>query len=391
MNYIFEDETTPPMQQIVINNPGTIVIQSPSVGTATTVPVYNDEIEPVDPSVTPDQVGNSIEIDGSKLIPAPYNDEVPEVKIDPKYNSYSNPVPRMPDQVLPPDPNLAQQGDPTQATNSSDQPFYNDELPPQDVAQQDLQNIPVDPATEIPVQQPFYNDEQPPIETPVDPNNQTEIPIDPSQQPVVGTPVMAQLPTDPSGALVPSQPVTDPSQIDPNTGMPTTPAIDPMTGMPMTNTTPGAIDPMTGMPTPGGIGMDGFTDESNPEVFVGNASAVTIGAPVPLQDLSRLNELKNINSQLMRIKGILEKELSKPYNNVEDKLNEAIEYFRSIISNLDSFSQQIDDIIMKYKRFILTILTQINVLKKQELDEKHGVKKTNKKEVIKKKNDKDKK
>lgn len=385
MDYIFEDETTP-MQQIVINNPGTIVIQSPSFQPT---PIYNDEIDPQSSEVIPQDPSLEPAVNNQPVYP--YEDEVPEVNIDPKYNSLSNPTPRLPDQTLPPDPNM----DPGAVTNNQT-PFYNDELPPQDVAQQDLQNIPVDPATEIPVQQPFYNDEQPSIEPPVNPQEtQLTIPtgdttVDPSGQQVVGQPQMAAIPTDPNAGLSPVQ------SVDPTTGMPPQPTdpsqIDPTTGMPIQPppAQPGTIDPLTGMPVPGGMGMDGFTDEANPDAFIGNSSAVAVGAPVPLQDLSRLNELKTINSHLMRIKGILEKELSKPYNSVEDKLNEAIEYFRSIISNLDSFSMQIDDIIMKYKRFILTILTQINILKKEELDEKHGAKKINKKEDNKKK-DKDKK
>jgi hypothetical protein len=112
-----------------------------------------------------------------------------------------------------------------------------------------------------------------------------------------------------------------------------------------------------------------YSDEKSPETRVGNSSEVTGGRPVSVEDISRINELKKINSQLMRIRGLLEKELKLQYNKVEDKLNEAIEYFRIIISNLDSYVSQVDDIIMKYKRFIMTILTQINILKQQEINE----------------------
>ena len=106
-----------------------------------------------------------------------------------------------------------------------------------------------------------------------------------------------------------------------------------------------------------------------PELTIGNSSEVTVGKPVPLEDLARITELKTINSQLMQLKQILEKELKKSYNRVEDKLLESIEYFRSIISNLDSFAGQIDDIIFKYKRFVLAVLTEINTLKEKEAKE----------------------
>jgi hypothetical protein len=178
--------------------------------------------------------------------------------------------------------------------------------------------------------------------------------------------------------------------IDPATGQPMAPQIDPATGMPMDPAAQGGIDPATGQPIPpaGGqidpmTGMpvdpmaaasdpytSSWTDEKQPDGRVGNSSEVTTGRPIPVEDISKITELKKINSQLMRIRGILEKELDKSYNAVEEKLTEAIDYFRTIIANLDSYVNQIDDIITKYKRFIVTVLTQINILKKQEMEDK---------------------
>ena len=258
-------------------------------------------------------------------------------------------------------------------TGPDEQPVFNDDLPAKD---QTLVNQPVDNnVAGVPETQPFFNDDPSAVNT----NNLNTQPVQPVvpdpniQQPIFNDDPnqMQQVPNEVAPAPVVNQ---DPStQIDPNTGQPIQLAqpeqqIDPNTGMP--------IDPAM----MGGMGMaDTFSDDVSPQTNVGNSSEVKIGAAVPLEDLSRINELKKINSQLMRIRGILERELNNKYNAVEDKLNEAIEYFRTIISNLDSFTAQVDDIIFKYKRFILTILTQINLLKKEEMETKNGVKKDNKK------------
>lgn len=209
----------------------------------------------------------------------------------------------------------------------------------------------VDPATG----QPYYED-------------------DPQIDPATGQPM------DPAaaGVIDPATGQPMPPQIDPATGQPMDPAaagaIDPATGQPMPPAG-GAIDPMTGMPMdPMAASADPYTsswtDEKQPEERVGNSSEVTTGRPIPVEDISKISELKKINSQLMRVRGILEKELDKSYNVVEEKLTEAIDYFRTIIANLDSYVNQVDDIIIKYKRFIVTILTQINILKKQEMEDK---------------------
>lgn len=355
---IFEDDIQP-NQQIVINNPGTVVIQSPS-STAGNIPQFNDDI----PSQN-DQILNNPTV-------YPQFDGEENLELDPNFKKLKNPSPNM-------NANIP-------VTGPDEQPVFNDDLPAKD---QTLVNQPVDNnVAGVPETQPFFNDDPSAVNT----NNLNTQPVQPVvpdpniQQPIFNDDPnqMQQVPNEVAPAPVVNQ---DPStQIDPNTGQPIQLAqpeqqIDPNTGMPI-DPNMGAVDPTTGMPIDpammGGMGMaDTFSDDVSPQTNVGNSSEVKIGAAVPLEDLSRINELKKINSQLMRIRGILERELNNKYNAVEDKLNEAIEYFRTIISNLDSFTAQVDDIIFKYKRFILTILTQINLLKKEEMETKNGVKKDN--------------
>lgn len=355
---LFEDDVQP-NQQIVINNPGTVVIQSPS--TVGNIQPFNDDV----PSTPNEEILN-------KTTVYPQFDGEDNLKLDPNFNNLNNPSPNM-------NHNIPVQEPPVEGETP---PVFNDDLPSKDQA---MVNTPVDnQIAGVPQSQPFFNDDpniQQQVQQPVSVQN-SQIPVqqvdpniqqsvfndDPNQvAPMTQDPNMVA--PDPSQAGIAPQidPTTGQPMIDPNAqtigGM--QPQVDPMTGMPM--------DPMAG-----GMGMmggDTFSDEVAPQMNVGNSSEVKIGAPVPLEDLSRINELKKINSQLMRIRGVLERELNKRYNDVEDKLNEAIEYFRTIISNLDSFTSQVDDIIFKYKRFILTILTQINILKKQEYEEINGKKK----------------
>lgn len=248
--------------------------------------------------------------------------------------------------------------DPQQIDPATGQPMVSTTVAPEVGLQQPTAPPEVDPATG----QPYYEDE-----TPIDPA--TGQPMEPHIDPATGQAVTPQeSSTDPATG----QPVVP--QTDPATGLPVDPAsqggIDPVTGQPVA----GQIDPMTGMPMDPMASADPYTsswsDEKQPEARVGNSSEVTTGRPIPVEDISKITELKKINSQLMRIRGILEKELDKSYNAVEEKLTEAIDYFRTIIANLDSYVNQIDDIITKYKRFIVTVLTQINILKKQEMEDK---------------------
>ena len=359
---LFEDDIQP-SQQIVINNPGTVVIQSPS--TAGNIPQFNDDV----PSPN-EEILNTPTV-------YPQFDGENNLQLDPNFKNLNNPSPNMNNNIPVTDPSI----------QNDAQPVFNDDLPNKD---QSLNNQSIDNSVAgIPQTQPFFNDDPNAVQNQVvqDPNTQvTQMQQDPQQiDPNTQQPVFNDDPNQintqpqdpnampvlpPQGDMVPQiDPTTGQPMIDPTMAM--QPQIDPMTGMP--------IDPMAGM-------SDTFSDEVAPQLNVGNSSEVKIGAPVPLEDLSRINELKKINSQLMRVRGILERELNKKYNSVEDKLNEAIEYFRTIISNLDSFTAQVDDIIFKYKRFILTILTQINILKKEELDTKDGKKKDT--EKIKKDSDK---
>lgn len=318
------DEASSP-SKIVINNPQNVILGNNDSSSNK----YEDEDEetvkstkkksPVDTSSTEDSstfyndeeevlsLASDPSVDDDKIVDIPkYEDE----EISPSEPS-ENDVLNM---AMDPSINDDEITDPPSMLNPNI-PSYEDEFS-QDVAPQ---TTPVDPNTQQP---PFYNDEEQ-----IDPNT--------------GMPIQQT-----SGA------------IDPVTGMPMQqPQIDPVTGMPMQQ-----IDPVTGMP------IDPYSDDVNPEMTVGNSSEVVKGAPIPLEDISRIEELKIINSQLMQIRQILEKELNNKYNKVEDKVIEAVNYFRSIIANLDSFSAQIDDIIHKFKRFILAVLTEINTIKDLELN-----------------------
>jgi hypothetical protein len=413
-------------QSIVINNTsgGTVVIHQapgmlPTVSTipptgvppegiadAPQQPYYDDENE-IQPSIDPpvpdaQQMPEAPQYDpqASQEFPQPYDDEEFNPQTD-LPNGNGNELPYYDD----------------------DAEEYNEEpLPPQEVAQAEtppsdpMAGVPVDPnvqpqfatyddfappqeQTEMPqegqpAQTPYYEDDPQidpatgqPMEPQIDPaTGQAVAPQESGVDPATGQPVAPQI--DPATGQ-PMDPATQ-GGIDPATGQPMAPQIDPATGMPMDPAAQGGIDPATGQPIPpaGGqidpmTGMpvdpmaaasdpytSSWTDEKQPDGRVGNSSEVTTGRPIPVEDISKITELKKINSQLMRIRGILEKELDKSYNAVEEKLTEAIDYFRTIIANLDSYVNQIDDIITKYKRFIVTVLTQINILKKQEMEDK---------------------
>lgn len=381
-----KSKTKVPPQQIVINNSGTVVIQSPNSKNSDNL--FDDDIKNEENGETenPIDLVPKEEVNSEEII---FDDENQNMEMDPDYKIFKNPKPDLDDiekNKIKYDINQLPDGEIPNSINdteSNSEEVFDDDLPNKETSQEQIPQ-PEDSLSEIPVNSKYFDDDVPSnINNSIQPNQNIsnepifndDIPSQQMQGQVQGQPQFAQLDPNTNQILPqeqqPANNVVDPSLIqqDPNT--PVDPSlqqipqqgVDPTTGLPIVDPNSGGV---IGVPTPN----EGYTDEANPEFTVGNASEVKSGAPVALEDITRISELKKINSQLMRVKSILEKELSNRYNKVEDKLNESIEFFRNIIMNLDSFSTQIDDIIFKYKRFILAILTEINTLKKQEKNEK---------------------
>lgn len=228
---------------------------------------------------------------------------------------------------------------------------------------------------------------------------QPQMPIQ-MQQPMQQDPNMQmgqQIPPQ----MAPQQPMmsSQAPNIDPNTGQPIIdpnaqmgqqmpPQIDPNTGMPIQQP---QIDPNTGQPigppqAPPLQQQDPNAPPPDPNPGkLGNAGTSFKGPAVPLDELGRINQLKLINKRLTTIKHILEDKNRSEYRPISRRIDDTLEYFKYIITNLDSFVQYstdpnnkfslIDELIQKFKRFIFILLIELkNIDHKIAVDEDDSIK-----------------
>ena len=111
--------------------------------------------------------------------------------------------------------------------------------------------------------------------------------------------------------------------VDPNTGQPTQPLV-PGAAPPM------AVDPYTGMPIP-------QPEEKSPK------------------DIGRTYELKKIYSRLVAVDSYLSSSSDQILLKLRKYINKSLEMFDTLLSNLGTFKDQIDDIIIIYYKFIDSI------------------------------------
>lgn len=186
---------------------------------------------------------------------------------------------------------------------------------------------------------PFYNDESIPNEQ----LQQQAVMTQPSTQPV-----QPQIQTPPVQQPLPQQPIQqDPTQQYMN-----------------------PQDPSMGYGSEYGNDMydDEMMGDMEDDGKLGNSRDIE-SLPVNSQDINRIEDLKFIHRKLLEIRRILENEISSGYEKIEEKVQSSYEYFTTVIKNLDSFSNNIDDIILKFKRFIFIVVQEINNLKELENDE----------------------
>ena len=207
---------------------------------------------------------------------------------------------------------------------------------------------------------------------PIDPNAAQNPQMDPNSGMPLGAPPSPNVPPqiDPSTGQPLAPPPAMPPQIDPNTGQPLPPAppqIDPATGQPIPPApglnVPPQIDPNTGQPIP-------QPPQANPQTTtLGNITDSLKGPAIPLDDLSRINELKKVNTRLTTMEQLLNDRSNREYKKIGENIKDSLEYFKYIITNLDSFIQYntdvenkyalIDELILKFKRFIYITLIEI--------------------------------
>jgi len=121
----------------------------------------------------------------------------------------------------------------------------------------------------------------------------------------------------PQGQLSPG------ASVDPNTGQPAEPLV-PGAAPPM------AVDPMTGMPIQP-------PEEKSPK------------------DIGRTYELKKIYSRLVAVDSYLSSSSNPILLKLRKYINKSLEMFDTLLSNLGTFKDQIDDIIIIYYKFIDSI------------------------------------
>lgn len=148
-------------------------------------------------------------------------------------------------------------------------------------------------------------------------------------------------------------------------------AMDPMAAMGMGATPPAPPPPQTGPMMDPGTGLripakvDPITGLEIPRIPVlGNPDGTTTGAPLLLKDINKINELKKIHNYILSLKRLLESQFEIEYKKIVEIVQNSLDYFYTILRNLDSFVNFIDDIILKYKRFILVTAMEIKRIKK---------------------------
>lgn len=255
-------------------------------------------------------------------------------------------------------------------------------------------NAPHSPDNQVSNTLPYEDEEPQTTESVTDNSIQPQMVMDPSQ--------MQQMPVDPNTMLQGQpQPYNDENIQDPNQQVPALPgdpnfgqngALQPNIPVDQQNQTmdmgmqPGAIfDPTQIQQQNSGMsgqindpiapdyyddeeGQSMIPDPNNPGEMIPSDDMLPQSnsqTPIPRDGIRKMNELKDIYTNLIEVKKILKNETHPMLDKLRKKHTESLEYFESMIENLDSFTDVIDDMIIKYKRFLLLLLVELATFKKK--------------------------
>jgi hypothetical protein len=84
------------------------------------------------------------------------------------------------------------------------------------------------------------------------------------------------------------------------------------------------------------------------------------------QNMFRMVTIKKIHEQLLELKDVLNSQSKPGFDKVKRRVNDALDYFSLIIKNLDTYNADLDDLIKKYKNFILVASQEIHSIKFKE-------------------------
>ena len=167
--------------------------------------------------------------------------------------------------------------------------------------------------------------------------------IDPTGNPDDGTLQTPEAPVEPDFSDISSEePVGEvpPDQIPPD-ALPGDPAagIDPMAGG------MGGMDPMAA-----GGGMDMF------------------GMPQPLDpsSIGKVYILKKIYSRLLSVHSNLSYLGNPKFDEIKEVVNESLDHFKNIIRNFDQFKDKLDDIIVLFQKFLISVVNKVEELLEEE-------------------------
>ena len=97
------------------------------------------------------------------------------------------------------------------------------------------------------------------------------------------------------------------------------------------------------------------------------------GQPVKkARDIGRVYELKKIYSRLISADKILNNEPDASLQNLKKMVSKSIEMFHILISNYKSYSDNIDEIIVAYYKFIIKLYARLNTKFKKISKKKSG-------------------
>ena len=94
-----------------------------------------------------------------------------------------------------------------------------------------------------------------------------------------------------------------------------------------------------------------------------------------IEDLGKRYELKRIYSRLVVLNNHLSVSTDKDILKVRNQVVDAIEMFGLVVKNIDLYEDRINEIIIGYYRFILSVYRYIKQYEKKKYEEKEEIKK----------------
>ena len=138
----------------------------------------------------------------------------------------------------------------------------------------------------------------------------------------------------------------------------------------------GGVDPNTGI---NNVGMDGAGDPNASGGMYQDPNAGLGGMPPAktATEIGRIFELKKIYSRLISIEEYLSFSPNVTLVNLRDYVSKSIQLFEILISNVDSFQDQMDEIIVMFYKFLEYVYEVLNKFYKDKTkDDKSNVDKT---------------